>query len=213
MSRHLPVPAGFGKNCGLNPSQTHTPGAPPGGRQAHPVAPTVTGASRDAFVASGTYGMVSARWAADRDSHLPTGTCFRVAFGPLARTAPVFLAALCCCLIFTSCEYRPPPPPGPIPCRAGDLWAAYRDDPGAAALAFGDQPVVVLVTTSRRDGADLVCDGIVGNPPILRFRFAAVAPEPVSPSWIVGTCRGADVDGTVLVTDARPAGPPTQSAP
>jgi hypothetical protein len=209
MSRHFPTTAGRGRNRGLNPSQTHAPGAPPGGRQAQPVAPTVTGASRDAFVASGTYGMVSARWEGDRASHLPTGTCLRVALG---RFACVFLAAFLCCMV-ASCEYRPPPPPGPIPCRAGDLWAAYRDDPGAAALAFGGQPVVVLVTTSRRDGADLVCDGIVGNPPILRFRFAAVAPEPVSPSWIAGTCRGADADGTVLVTDARPAGPPTQPAP
>jgi hypothetical protein len=115
-------------------------------------------------------------------------------------------------------------PPDPAAVRAADLARSYRDDPDLASRAYDGRPVRLALTNPQRVGGELRWHvGHPDRPAVVVCRFDGPAPDPAPVVWVVGTCRGRVPDGAareltgydfyVLVTDCRPADPPTTPRP
>jgi hypothetical protein len=117
-----------------------------------------------------------------------------VPFGALALFRPFFVGLLL--LTANSC-YTPLRPDGEIrSVTARDLVRQYRDDPGAAALAFSEQRVRVYVSAADIDGHAVHWHAEFTAPrgsPALVLRFEG-RPAFTAPGWIEGHCLGRTPD-------------------
>jgi hypothetical protein len=122
-----------------------------------------------------------------------------ITFSPTFRGLPaVFRIAFAFFALLTvnSC-HNPLRPDGEIrSVTARDLVRQYRDDPGAASLAFSEQAVRVYVTAADVSGNAVHWHAVFTDPrspPALVFRFEG-RPTFTAPGWIEGHCLGRTPD-------------------